>query len=119
MLSKLPSYDFFHDLYSFLSSLISGRSLALVVDDHCSTLKPITSGVPKRSVLSPILFLLFINDLLSLTNCPIHSFADDYTLSFFFLPLFLSIFLLPQSETIERSEVKHSAASVPDIGSSC
>ncbi|WP_435331364.1 reverse transcriptase domain-containing protein, partial [Klebsiella pneumoniae] len=32
--------------------------------------------------LSPTLFLLFINDLLSLTNCPIHSYADDTTLHY-------------------------------------
>merc|ERR1711980_84959 len=34
------------------------------------------------SVLSPTLFLLFINDLLSLTQCSIHSYADDSTLHF-------------------------------------
>ncbi len=57
-----------------------------MVDGHCSKPKPISSGVPQGSVLSLTLFLLFINDLLSKTNCPIHSYADDSTLhySFFF-----------------------------------
>ena len=82
LLSKLPSYGFYPDLCSFLSSFLSGRSIAAVVDGHCSSPKPINSGVPQGSVLSPTLFLLFINDLLSLTNCPIHSYADDSTLHY-------------------------------------
>ena len=36
------------------------------------------------SVLSPTLFLLFINDLLSVTSSPIHSYADDSTLHYSF-----------------------------------
>ncbi len=52
LLSKLPSYGFYPDLCSFLSSYLSGRSIAAVVDGHCSTRKPINSGVPQGSVLS-------------------------------------------------------------------
>ncbi len=82
LLSKLPSYGFYPALCSFLSSFLSGRSVAAVVDGQCSTPKPINSGVPQVSVLSPTLFLLFVNDLLSLTNCPIHSYANDTTLHY-------------------------------------
>ncbi len=53
-----------------------------VVDGHCSSLKSINSGVPQGSVLSPTLFLLFINDPLAVNNCPIHSYADGSTLHF-------------------------------------
>ncbi len=56
------------------------RSISAVVDGYCSKPKSINSGVPQGSVLSPTLFLLFINDLLSITDCPIHSYADDSTL---------------------------------------
>ncbi len=80
LLSKLPSYRFYSALCSFVSSFLSGRSIAAVVDGHCSTPKPINNGVPQGSVLSPNLFLLFIDDLLSLINCSIHSYADDTTL---------------------------------------
>ncbi len=82
LLSKLLSYGFYTALCSFLSSFLSGRSIAAVVDGHCSTAEPINSGVPQGSVLSPTLFLLFINDLLSVTNCPIHSYAHDTTLHY-------------------------------------
>lgn len=40
----------------------------------------INAGVPQGSVLSPTLFLIFIDDLLRSTTNPIHSFADDSTL---------------------------------------
>ena len=52
-----------------------------VVDGLCSSPETIDSGVPQGSVLSPTVFLLFINDL-NLTQCPIHSYADDTTLYF-------------------------------------
>ncbi len=82
LLSKLPSYGFYYALCSFLSSFLSGRSIGAVVEGHCSTSKSINSGVPQGSVLSPTPFLLFIIDFLSLTNCSIHSYADDTTLNY-------------------------------------
>ncbi len=82
LLSKLPSYGLYPALCSFLSSFLSGPSIAAVIDGHCSASKPHNSGLPLGSVLSPTLVLLFINDLLSLTNYPIHSYADDTTVQY-------------------------------------
>ncbi len=56
-------------------------SIPAVVDGHYSSPKPINNCVLQGSVLSPTLFLLFINDL-SVTKCNIHSYADDSTLYF-------------------------------------
>ncbi len=79
LLSKLPSLSFYP---CRCSSFLSGRYISAVVDGHCSSLKLINSGVPQGSVLSPTLFLLFINALLSINNCSIHSYAADSTLHF-------------------------------------
>ncbi len=81
LLSKLLFFGFYPSLCSFISSFLSGRSISAVVDGQSSSPKPINSGVPQGSVLSPTPFLLFINDL-SITNCPIHLYADDSTLHF-------------------------------------
>ncbi len=81
LLSKLPSYGFYPSLCTFISSLLSGRSISAVVDGYCSKPKPVNSGVPQGSVLSPTLLILFINDL-SITDCPIHPYADDSTLHY-------------------------------------
>ncbi len=79
LLSKLPSYGFYPSLCTFISCFLSGRPISAVIDGYYSKPKSINSGVPQGSVLSPTLFLLFINDL-SVTDCPIHSYADDSTL---------------------------------------
>ena len=84
MISKLPSFGIYPSLCDLLSNFLSGRSIAAVVDGHRSSFKSINSGVPQGSVLSPTLFLLFINDLLSVTSSPIHSYADDSTLHYSF-----------------------------------
>ena len=54
--------------------------IALVDDGATSASFPVSSGAPQGSVLSPTLFLLFINDLLHATASDVHSFADDSNL---------------------------------------
>ncbi len=69
LLSKLLSFGFHPSLCIFIFNFVSGRSISVIVDGHCSTPKPINNGVPQSYVLSPTLFPLFINDL-STTNYP-------------------------------------------------
>src|ERR1700755_1995838 len=83
LISKFPSFGIYPSLCD-LSNFLSGRSVATVEDGHRSSFKSINSGVPQGSVQSPTLFLLFINDLLSITSSPNHSYAVDSTLHYSF-----------------------------------
>ena len=82
LLAKLPAYGFTPSLCKLISSYLSCRSISVVVDGAASSTFQISSGVPQGSVLSPTLFLLFINDLLQSTSIPSHSYADDTTCHF-------------------------------------
>ena len=67
-------------LISWMKNFLLDRSIEVCVDGVSSGSFSINSGVPQGSIISPTLFLLFINDLLSNTKNPLHCYADDSTL---------------------------------------
>ena len=80
LLYKLGYYGIRGSTHKWISSWLSERSQKVVLDGQASDPVPVLSGVPQRSVLGPVLFLIFINDLPDNIRSSVRLFADDCVL---------------------------------------
>ena len=80
LIFKLYQSGFSGKLLSWLQDYLSNRSQRVVINSKSSTWVKINAGVPQCSVLGPLLFLIFINDIVLDIKCNIRLFADDTTL---------------------------------------
>ena len=80
LLTKLHSLGIRGFLLQWIQDFLSQRKQRVVfkgaVSDWCS----VTSGVPQGSVLGPIFFVLFVNDINDVISSPLFQFADDHTM---------------------------------------
>ena len=82
LINKLHHYGIRDNILQWFSNYLSDRSQSTVFESKTSEPKSVTMGVPQGSVLGPILFLLFINDLPNVSKLFYTLlFADDATLS--------------------------------------
>ena len=80
LLYKLDHYGIRGSTHKWISSWLSERSQKVVLDGQASDPVPVLSGVPQGSVLGPVLFLIFINDLPDNIRLSVRLFADDCVL---------------------------------------
>ena len=87
LLQKLHYYGFRGTVHNWFKSYLSNRKQFIQLNNITSDQQLITHGVPQGSILGPLLFFIFINDLPNASNLFKYTlFADDSTLSTTFPP---------------------------------
>ena len=77
LMAKLHHYRVDHQVCAWIQSWLTQRTQAVVVDGISSPPVHVLSGVPQGTVLGPLMFLLYINDIAIGIPSPLHLFADD------------------------------------------
>ena len=74
---KLSFYGIAGHTLEWIENFLSGRSQQVILNGECSESCPVLSGIPQGSVLGPLLFLCYINDLPAQVKSSIKLYADD------------------------------------------
>ena len=77
LINKLHSQKFPLQIINWIKQWLSGRTSVVTVNSRTSSSFPVSSGVPQGSVLGPLLFLLYIDDITQNIESDIRLYADD------------------------------------------
>lgn len=82
LLCKLHTYGVSSDLLRWFSSYLCQRSQKVMYKDLLSSKSELSAGVPQGSVLGPLLFFIYVNDVASNMLSMCRLFADDNALQY-------------------------------------
>ena len=77
LLIKLRAYGLHGKLLNWIESFLRGRFQKVSIRGHTSQPASVTSGVPQGSVLGPLLFILYVNEIPDLVTSQFYMYADD------------------------------------------
>ena len=80
LLFKLKQLGICQSILNWFSSYLSGRSQRVIVDVCASSWAPVENGIPQGSILGPLLFLVYTNDIVDNIENDINLYADDTSL---------------------------------------
>ena len=81
VIAKLHAYGFDNDSCLLLASYLSNRLQRVKIESYRSEWLPLNKGVPQGSILGPILFNVFVNDIFYfISHSTLLNYADDNTL---------------------------------------
>ena len=80
LIHKLKRCGVSGQFLSLIKSFLKDRKQRTVLNGQCSNWGDILAGVPQGSILGPLFFLVYINDLTSDLKCNVKLFADDTSL---------------------------------------
>ena len=83
LLLKISNYGITGYLLQWFQSYLLSRRQKVFINQTYSSDKPLSAGVPQGSVLGPLLFLIYINDISDDLTGLARLFADDTSLSFY------------------------------------
>jgi hypothetical protein len=77
LLYKIQYYGIKDPIYGWLKEFLTGRTQYVKVNESKSKWGDVVSGIPQGSVLGPLLFVIYINDLPNIVDSKVYLFADD------------------------------------------
>ena len=96
LIYKLKRCGVSGQLLSLVESILKNRKQRTVLNGQCSGWGDISAGVPQGSILGPLFFLVYINDLTVDLKCNVKLFADD-----------TSLFTIVQDPSTAASDINH------------